>query len=383
MSDKQFNGFDNSLAPTAADSLVGFGTVAGVTKEKRWLVSAWKTFWQGVLNITLLDREKANYVSVTGGAGNPVIAAVGSSANISLNLTPKGSGLIYTNGILWLNDDLHCNGNTLDTDGGGIVMGGAELNTENGNVTVGTGTLSVVGGTVTLNSVTLGSTASTWNLTTTDINLNSGDFTITGGHLYLSATGFSFDSATLNAAAFFTFNGDMLIIGDLTIDDLNADNIVGTKAVIPFADIYNLGVTNPVQFNDGVIFDDIAYHNTDVVCDTYLRGGATFGQTADVTSVQGGGLISVEVNEYSTVANVGDCATLPALNSPNAGGGARSVYTKIIIINNGANSMDVFPNTSGVINGGAADAAIAVANGAQVTLYGQSVGGVDTWFSVD
>jgi len=58
------------------------------------------------------------------------------------------------------------------------------------------------------------------------------------------------------------------------------------------------------------------------------------GLTADVSSVQGGGPITSSYNVYSTVANIGDAATLPT---------TYRVGHVVYIKNDGANSMDVFP----------------------------------------
>jgi hypothetical protein len=78
------------------------------------------------------------------------------------------------------------------------------------------------------------------------------------------------------------------------------------------------------------------------------------GLTADPSSVQGGGVIICSYNVYSTVATIGDAATLPA---------AFIVGTKVWVKNDAANSMDVFP-ASGDDAGGGTDVAVAVAGGA-------------------
>jgi hypothetical protein len=78
------------------------------------------------------------------------------------------------------------------------------------------------------------------------------------------------------------------------------------------------------------------------------------GLTADPSSVQGGGVILCSYNVYSTVATIGDAATLPA---------AFKVGTKVWVKNDAANSMDVFP-ASGDDAGGGVDTAVAVAGGA-------------------
>lgn len=78
------------------------------------------------------------------------------------------------------------------------------------------------------------------------------------------------------------------------------------------------------------------------------------GLTADPSSVQGGGVILCSYNVYSTVATIGDAATLPAVFV---------VGSKIWVKNDAANSMDVFP-ASGDDAGAGTDVAVAVAGGA-------------------
>lgn len=94
---------------------------------------------------------------------------------------------------------------------------------------------------------------------------------------------------------------------------------------------------------------------TNDIGERFLIGGrnTAVGLTADVSSVQGGGVITASKNVYSTVANVGDAATLPATSV---------LGDEIYIKNDGANSMDVFP-ASGDDAGAGTDTAVAVAAG--------------------
>jgi len=78
------------------------------------------------------------------------------------------------------------------------------------------------------------------------------------------------------------------------------------------------------------------------------------GLTADPSSIQGGGVILCSYNVYSTVATIGDAATLPA---------TFRLGTKVWVKNDAANSMDVFP-ALGDDAGAGVDAAVAVAGGA-------------------
>lgn len=76
--------------------------------------------------------------------------------------------------------------------------------------------------------------------------------------------------------------------------------------------------------------------------------------TADVGSAQGNGLVGSSYNHFSVVANGGDAATLPS---------GHPVGTQVWIINDGANSMDVFPNVGDDLGAGA-DTAVSVSAGA-------------------
>jgi hypothetical protein len=95
---------------------------------------------------------------------------------------------------------------------------------------------------------------------------------------------------------------------------------------------------------------------------------ANVGLTADVGSVQGGGVITSTYNVYDTVGTGGDSATLPAVFPVGT----------LVYIKNGAaaNSMDVFP-ASGDDAGAGADAAVAVAAGAFAVFMGTTANA--TW----
>jgi len=78
------------------------------------------------------------------------------------------------------------------------------------------------------------------------------------------------------------------------------------------------------------------------------------GLTADTGSSQGDGVITSSFNVYTTVATIGDAATMP---------GGFNAGTLIYIKNDGANSMDVFPSAGHHFYGVAVNAAIAIAAG--------------------
>lgn len=74
-------------------------------------------------------------------------------------------------------------------------------------------------------------------------------------------------------------------------------------------------------------------HLTDVNIDTYLHRKVITGITASTTQTQGQGALTAEINEVSTVANTNDTVTLMTA----------SAGKNIWIINNGANTLQVFP----------------------------------------
>ena len=82
----------------------------------------------------------------------------------------------------------------------------------------------------------------------------------------------------------------------------------------------------------------------------------TAGITASAGSVQGGSPLTTDINEISTCGTTGDSVTLPTAVAG----------LKITIINNGANSADVFP-ASGDNLGAGADTAAALAAGSNIT----------------
>jgi hypothetical protein len=74
-------------------------------------------------------------------------------------------------------------------------------------------------------------------------------------------------------------------------------------------------------------------HLTDVNIDTYLHRKVITGITASTTQTQGQGALTAEINEVSTVANTNDTVTLMTA----------SAGKNIWIINNGVNTLQVFP----------------------------------------
>ena len=75
--------------------------------------------------------------------------------------------------------------------------------------------------------------------------------------------------------------------------------------------------------------------------------------------------IQSAINIVATVASAGDSLTLPLQVPPGA---------QVTVKNQAANSMDLFPGLAGTINGGTANAALAVTNDISVTLVLDQLG---------
>jgi hypothetical protein len=86
--------------------------------------------------------------------------------------------------------------------------------------------------------------------------------------------------------------------------------------------------------------------------------------TNAITATAGGGqanavALTSSINRVTTVATAGDSVKLPAA----------TVGAEVTVINAGANSMDVFPTTGGVINALSANAAFAMASNKTARFY--------------
>lgn len=102
---------------------------------------------------------------------------------------------------------------------------------------------------------------------------------------------------------------------------------------------------------------DVAVTNGNLSVKKLILHSKTAGITAHVGSSQGDGPLTTDVNEISVCANAGDAVTMPAASA--------SFSAQIVIINNGAESCDVFP-ASGDDLGAGANTAVALAAGAKI-----------------
>jgi hypothetical protein len=367
---QEFNTFNNSLSLLAADYIVGYGLVGGVEIEKRWTATDIATFMENNINLTKLDGSSDNYVEAVGtaaGGGQVTLQPGGADANQDLVLTGLGTGTVVITGTLTISADLDLNNNDLLTTGGDVLTAGGAINTGGGELTLGAGNIAMASGTLTL--------------TSGDIVISNGDLTMgAAGTLDINGGTFKTDTIELSLGA------NIAIANDIVIgtggESATVSAIIGNMTA-PAAgnEPIDLELTGVVDLNGETFYRDKAYFDSDLMTKSYLRGSMVSGLTADVGSSQGDGLISKEFNQYSTVGNVGDAATLPVLNEEGYSLFPRYPYIHIIVRNDGANAMDVFPSSGGTINGGAADAAVSVASGTVEHFYGYENGGADEWYT--
>ena len=124
-----------------------------------------------------------------------------------------------------------------------------------------------------------------------------------------------------------------------------ARNGTGTYRLPEDAFVFDT-VISQVEVNSN--FSDIATEITNSIdkdgqtpISGILQHSVTVGQTANTGSVQGNNPITTEFYEIATCANAGDSCTLPAAKAGQL----------VIIVNNGANSADVFPASGDKIDG--------------------------------
>lgn len=92
---------------------------------------------------------------------------------------------------------------------------------------------------------------------------------------------------------------------------------------------------------------------------TIFRRSATIGITASTTQTQGQQPLTTDINEISTVANTNDVVTLPSALAA----------SRIIVINNGANTLQIFP-ASGDDLGDGVNVATGLSGGSAMQLIG-------------
>ena len=258
---QEFNTFNNSLSPLAADFIVGYGLVSGVEIEKRWTMAQVAVLMENTINLTTLDGTSDNYIEGVGsaaGAGSVTIQPGGADANMDLILKGLGTGVVEIQGTLAISANLDLNNNDLLTTGGDVITAGGAINTNGGNLTLGAGAIAMASG---------------------DITLTSGDIILSNGNLTLSATGtLDINGGTFKTDAIEASLGAVIAVGNNIVmgtgaQTLTTSAIIGNKTA-PAAgnEPIDLELTGVIDLNGETFYRDKAYFDTDVMTKTYLRG---------------------------------------------------------------------------------------------------------------
>ncbi|KKN45053.1 hypothetical protein LCGC14_0686780, partial [marine sediment metagenome] len=132
------------------------------------------------------------------------------------------------------------------------------------------------------------------------------------------------------------------IMGTVTNDPLNIQTNNTSAIFIDASQNVGIGRTDPTSAlsmgNDELIAVDV-----------------NAGLTASTTQEQGQGALTAQVNEISTVANINDTVTLPTAVAG----------LQIVIINNGAQTLQIFPASSDNLGAGV-DTSTTLASGSNV-----------------
>jgi hypothetical protein len=152
-----------------------------------------------------------------------------------------------------------------------------------------------------------------------------------------------------------TFNTVFGIFGGAAgeIQPIEIVNATGDVWLAQSGDKVGIRTTDPNQALD---VDGTAQVES-LIVDYFVANSVTAGITATNPGGQGDNVLTKEINEVSTVGTADDAVTLPA-----AAAGRR-----VRIINNGANQLEIWPNTDDDAGAGA-NTAITLAAGSNLTL---------------
>lgn len=221
------------------------------------------------------------------------------------------------------------------------------------------------------------------SVTIGNINLSTDTITDTTNDLNLTS------STTTNIIANFTSNANSGVFrvakASNSFDSrIEITNTIRDAILRLSSDTTNSGTSGPAMvqfFTDGAAkwqfkMDDAAsndlkvmkslvsptvltfdYTNETTNINTYLHRKVTTGITASTTQTQGNGVLTAEVNVISTVANANDTVTLPVALAGR----------KVWIINNGANTLQIFP-ASGDNLGAGVNTSTTLASGSNTTF---------------
>ena len=175
----------------------------------------------------------------------------------------------------------------------------------------------------------------------------------------------AFATGILSTAYQFTGDGTIVaftLTGSITNIPNVASLIITIDGITQHTDTYTvatnvvtLGTAPPLNADIQVRFN--AYLGTSTPAAGFTVNSVTAGITADTGSIQGGSVLTTDINEVSISGTAGDSVTLPTA----------SAGLKVTIINNAAaNAVDVFPNVSDNLGAGVNTAA-SLAAGSNIT----------------
>lgn len=230
---------------------------------------------------------------------------------------------------------------------------------DSGFTTNGAGSVNIVGDldvdNLNLNGSTLSDTVTSDDLVISTTGLNASTIVRNGGSQH---TRFRIQSTTGVAALMY-----------LTSDYLNGGSVSNPTFYLGdgndfnrFSFLYNATAADRRLY---------AYSGNNIGWSLDVNGHARFAQhltrsvtntiTASTTQTQGQGALTADINIVTTVANANDTVTLPAAYSTNTYTGGQ----RIIVINDGANTLKIFP-ASGDNLGEGANTATTLVSGATV-----------------
>lgn len=327
----------------------------------------WYEFFRSFLAdaVTLSDPDSVEQISVVAGAGlvenenddsEATTLAVGAGAGLAVNANDVAVDIANLNsGPIDLNDEMmfsDINDNNtirkanLRTIGGliGASPGGENTYVQyndngffgaNSGLTYNGSNILSLGGTLTFNNTTISSASSS----------NKFVFNVPAG---TSTTHYTFRQTTASGSSDMpALFGSSLSSTDLIIDNnIDAGGSTTTESRLKFARTgitkWTMGLESSSagskfifavsQLNTGVVYN-IDPTNSFFNMVTSLTRSTAAGLTASTTQTQGQGALTADINEVATVANANDVRTLPAALA------GRSC----LVINNGANTLQVFP----------------------------------------
>jgi hypothetical protein len=159
--------------------------------------------------------------------------------------------------------------------------------------------------------------------------------------------------------------------GNFVVYDAGADTLA-TVLTAGYFDgaVKHLDVDDVIQVTHAGGVDELRVSAKGLASITVVtKGGAAAGITADVSSIQGGGPLTNQFNEVTTVGTAGDAVTLP-----------KAQPGLVVYVRNAAaaNSMDVFPDVGDSINALADNLAFAMAAGVSAIFFAADN---STWYT--